>query len=38
MAGWLRQQFQKMPWRHAWILILAALLLVLALFGLFPRR
>ncbi len=38
MAGWLWQRLQKMPWRHAWILVLAVLLLILALFGLFPRH
>lgn len=38
MPGRFRQRLRKVPWRHAWILILAALLLVLALFGLFPRH
>jgi hypothetical protein len=37
MPGWFRQWLRKVPWRHAWILILAVLLVVLALFGLFPR-
>lgn len=35
MFGWLRQRLREVPWRHVWILILAALLVVLALFGLF---
>jgi predicted nucleic acid-binding Zn ribbon protein len=33
-----RQRLRKVPWRHVWILILAILLVVLALFGLFPRH
>lgn len=38
MVGEVRQRLRKVPWRHAWILGLAVLLLVLALFGLFPSH
>lgn len=37
MPGRFRQWLRKVPWRHVWILVLAVLLMVLALFGLFSR-
>jgi len=32
------RRLRRVPWRHAWIIALTALLLILALFGLFRRH
>jgi type VI protein secretion system component VasF len=32
------RRLRRVPWRHVWIVGLAALLLILALFGLFPQH
>jgi len=32
------RRLRRVPWRHAWIVALAVLLLILALFGLFRQH
>jgi|GEM_PF-3133955 hypothetical protein len=38
MTGRFQRWLRGVPWRHVWILGLLVLLLVLALFGLFPKH